>query len=296
MSSQYRFSALISVLLLVGSFIALAEQPTASIAVLSRKQAAALESTASTPEDHLRLSVYYQAQARKFDERVRYHQEMAEWYRQRPLPNDGKMPVPMQRHCKEWASRFAEQAERAAVLASFHEEKALGPGAVISSDQLTASGLRSSGFVATNESPRMIEATPAQTSLYRESMAASIRLYDRTRILTYVVSAKGQPLIDVRELRQSAMALFDAQLLFVESLTGPQRLATEPSLHDIEKARRDIENALARLEQGTTSPAGKSYFKSAKKIKQSLQRWHSDDQQIGVALGLSDGRAGNEAQ
>ena len=127
MSSQYRFSALISVLLLVGSSIALAEQPTASIAVLSRKQAAALESTASTSEDHRRLSVYYQAQARRFDERVRYHQEMAEMYRERPLSFDGKMPygADTQSHCKYWIWHFHGQAQRARDLAAQHEKQAV---------------------------------------------------------------------------------------------------------------------------------------------------------------------------
>jgi hypothetical protein len=288
MYSKHNSSALISVMLIIVGSVAVAEQPNAIIGmVLSKKQAAALESTATTPEDQLRLAIYYRAQERKFDDKVRYHQEMAEWYRLRPLPYDGKMGVPMQRHCKEWILHFAQQAERAAVLANVHEEKAFGSGGLNSFGYLKASGLRSSGFAALSTSPRVTEPTPAQTSLYRESIAASTDFYDHTRILAYVVSATGQPMIDARELRQSATALFDRQGQFFESLTAAQKTAIEPSLRDIEKARRDIEHALDQLEQRTTSPTDKSYFKSAKKIKQSLERWHSDEQQIGVALGLS---------
>ncbi len=288
MPSKNTLSALILVLLVLGASMAVADQPTSSVAaVLRKKQANKLELTASTPQDHLRLAVYYREQARKLDERVRYHEAMAEKYRQRPLPFDGKMPVPMQRHCKDWASRFVEQAERAAVLASFHEEKALGStpsaGAVRQTARL---GLRSSGFGTASSGGRRIQASREQSSLFHESMAASIRFYDRTKILTYIVSAKGQPLIDAPELRKSAAALFDAQQQFVESLTEPQKAAIDPHLRDIEKLRRDVEYGLDRLERRTVSPDSTSYFRAARKIKQSLERWHVEQQQIGLELGI----------
>ncbi len=289
MTSKDMLSGFISAVLAIGSSVALAEQPKVTAPIIGKKQAAALESTATTSEDHLRLAVFYRAQTRKLEERVRYHREMAEWYRQRPLPYDGKMAVPMRRHCKDWASRFAEQAERAAVLASFHEEKALGPGAVNPLEKSTGSGLLSTGFAAINTRVRLIEPTPKQTALYRKSVSISTRFYDRARILTYVVSAKGQAPVDIRELRESAAELFDTQQEFLQSLSEVQKVAVAPNLRDIDTARREIEKALIRLD-GTILPAKKSYFNSAKKIKQNLERWHNNEQQIGIALGL-DGQA-----
>ena len=125
MSINNQFLAL-SLLLILGSSAGMAEQTSNISVALSSKQARALETTAATPQEHLSLSVYYREQARKFDQKVRYHEEMAEIYRRNPLPFDGKMAVPMQRHCKDSITDFSKQEERATVLAAFHEEKAIG--------------------------------------------------------------------------------------------------------------------------------------------------------------------------
>lgn len=274
--------------LVIPASMAMAEEPASrGAAVLSKKQAATLELTASTPEDHLKLAAYYQAQARRFDQKVRYHQEMAEWYRERPLPYDGKMPIPMQRHCKEWASRFAEQAERVAVLAKLHEQRALGVTTSASAFEHPSQwGLRSIGFGAPNPAEKMIQVTATQGSLFLESVTAAMRFYERSKILSYFVSAKGQALIETVELRRSATALFDSHERFLQSLTEAQRAALGPRTRELKKLQRAIERALKELDRDAASPAGVPYFQAAKKIKHSLEKWHAEQRQIGVDLGI----------
>ncbi len=98
----------ILLLLSLGNLAGLAEQSASRpSALLTKKQAKALESTATT--QHLSLSAYYREEARKFEQKVRYHEEMGGMYRRSPLPSDGEMPVPMLTHCKYWASHFAER-------------------------------------------------------------------------------------------------------------------------------------------------------------------------------------------
>jgi hypothetical protein len=274
----------IFLLLLLGASVGIAEQSNAS-AVLTKKQAKALEATASTPQDHLNLSAYYRAEARKFEREVRYHEEMAEIYRKNPLPFDGKVAVPMQRHCKDWASYFAQKAERATVLATFHEQKAAGSNLTTNVfAQPSLWGLRSSGFNGTNISSVTTQATREQSSLFLDSVAASVRFYDLTRILTYFVSANGGPSIEMPKLKKSAAALFDTQQRFLQSLTEPQKTATDAHLRTIEKLRRDIENGLERLGNGRAFPAGGSYFKTAKKMKGSIESWYNEQQEIALQL------------
>jgi hypothetical protein len=200
-------------LLAIVTAVALGEQPNSSIAtVLSTKQARQLEHTAATPNDHLRLAIYYKQQMSKFDAKMRYHEEMAEMYRRTPLPFDGKMAVPMQRHCKEWAARFDEQAERASVMATLHEYKAKGQAADSTAlAHVSRVGLRNSGFGTTTAANRVVPANRDQTSLFEAWSAASARFYDRTKVLTYIVDAKGKPPVAIAELRTCAAGLFDAQ-------------------------------------------------------------------------------------
>src|SRR5215813_1033149 len=149
----------IFVLVLFENPAAVAEQSSGSSS-LSKHQAKVLEPIAATPEEHARLAAYYRAEARKFDDKVRYHEEMRETYRKNPLPFDGKTAVPMERHCKEWAWRFSSQAERASVLATFHEQKvfSLAPTSP-TSITLAQTGLRSTGFTGTSASTLNSEAT-----------------------------------------------------------------------------------------------------------------------------------------
>jgi len=288
MSAKNTLPALIVAFFVMGTSLAFGEQSASGVAtVASKKEAKQLELTASTPQDHLRLAVYYRAQAQKFDGMFRYHEDMGEMYRHTPLPFDGKMPISMQRHCMDWAGHYRDQAERAAVLASLHEEKALEHTSTTGALELPSlSGLRNSGFGRANSSERVIQASPEQSSLFRESVAASIRFYDGTKILTYVVSAKGQPLIETSELRKSAVTLFDTHQQFLQSLADPQKMAIDSHLHSMQKRRRNVEKGLSELE--TASPHGSSYFKAARKIKQSLESWHVEQQQIGLQLGIQN--------
>lgn len=62
-------------LLFLGSSAGMEGQaPNVSVA-LTTKQARALEATANTPQEHLRLSAYYREEARRFEQKVRYHEE-----------------------------------------------------------------------------------------------------------------------------------------------------------------------------------------------------------------------------
>ena len=88
---------------------------------LSHKQVKHLIATASTPQDHLVLAQYFRWEAGKMKETEQYHLEMAELYRVHPLPNDGKMPMHMQDHCKYFADKAREAANAADEMAGVHE-------------------------------------------------------------------------------------------------------------------------------------------------------------------------------
>lgn len=134
----------------------------------------------------------------------------------------------MQRHCKDWASRFSEEAVRATVWAQLHEAKALGNTVTPPSDDPHKSGF---AFHAMNAQPMSIRPTPAQISLYRQSIMASSEFSDQARMLSWMVSAKAQSLVDIRALRQSAAALFESEQELVQSLTAEQRETAKSELH-----------------------------------------------------------------
>lgn len=252
---------------------------------LTRKQAQALEATANTPDDHLKLANYYREQARKLDEKVRYNEEMAAMYRQHPFPLDGKMGVPMQRLCKDWASHFAAEEERAIVLAKFHAAKAFGSEAVANAfAQPVRFGLRTTA--STDKRGLRFQATAEQSSLFSNWTGRSSHFYDLTRINTYLLSAKGQPPIELSQLQNSAAALFEAQQRFLETLTGTQRVSLSSHLHAIEKLHHDIEKRLNRLATGTASPASTSYFNTVSGLKRDLEVWNVEQKEIANRLGI----------
>lgn len=80
---------------------------------------------AISPEEHLALATKYRRQAAKYEQRVKYHEEMAELYKQHPLPFDGKLPygMQMQNHCKYFAESYRRKAHRALEIARSHEEQ-----------------------------------------------------------------------------------------------------------------------------------------------------------------------------
>ena len=275
-------------LLLVLSFgplLVWADRAGAVSSALTKRQAQALEATANTPDDHLKLANYYREQARKLDEKVRYNEEMAAMYRQRAFPLDGKMGVPMQRLCKDWAEHFAAQEERVIALANFHAAKAGRAEAIANTlAQPDSFGLLRPGF--TDTEGLRIHATPEQSSLFSNSIGSSNHFYDLTRISSYVLNAKGQPPVELVQLQNSAAALFDAQQRFFETLTETQRLALRSQLGAIQKLRQDVETRLSCLAAGTTSPASAAYLKTVRGLKRDLEGWNVKQQQIANRLGI----------
>ena len=265
-----------------GALLVWADQRSGVSNAVTKKQAQALEATANTPDEHLKLANYYREQARKLDEKVRYNEEMAEMYRQRPF---GKIGVPMQRLCKDWASHFAAEEERAIVLAKFHAAKAFGSEAVANAfAQPVRFGLLTTA--STDKRGLRVQATPEQRSLFSDWTGSSSHFYDLTRINTYLLSAKGQPPIELSQLQNSAAALFDAQQRFLETLTGTQRVSLSSHLHAIEKLHHDIEKRLNRLATGTASPASTSYFNTVSGLKRDLEGWNVEQKEIANRLGI----------
>lgn len=251
---------------------------------LSLKQARSLELTADTPADHMRLATYYQEQVHRLAAKATYHEEMAQMYRERPLPFDGKLALPMQRHCKEWAARFDERAERAAVMAALEEYKAsshvVDPGALA---HLARVSLRNRGFVASTRAPA---AGRDQVSSYEPLQAASARFYNQTRVLTYVVNAHGMLPVAIPELQQSVAAVFETKDQFVTSLSQPQRESIKRHVSNLQILRRSIGEELNRLERQVAEPGNRSQFETAKKLKQTMERWHDEQQEIGYELDI----------
>jgi hypothetical protein len=258
------------------------ETPTS--APLTQQQAKALEARASTSEEHAHLAAYYRREERRLDDKARYHDEMREIYRKRPLPFDGKMAVPMERHCTEWAWHFRGQAERAAVLAAFHNLPAGSSNATYLSE-LGDRALRTTGFIPAELT---LQATPEQSSLFHDSVAASIRFYGMTRILTYIVNANHRPLVETSELRKAATILFNLQTQFVDRLSPRQRSAVDDHLIAVGKLRHKIEADLNRLEALQANPANKDCFKAANKLKGTLERWNVEQRAIALQLQIEN--------
>jgi len=288
MPVKSKYYLTIPVVLLVGAF-AWAGQGSGVSDVLTKKEARALEATANTPEEHMKLASYYREQARKLDEKVRYNEEMAEMYRRHPFPFAGKMSVPMQRRCNDWAARFAAEEERAMVLANLHAAKAFGSEAAANAfAQPDHFGALTTRLADRRELKTQV--TPEQGSLFSTWIGSSNHFYDLTRMGSYVVNAKGQPPVELLQLQKSAAALFDAEQRFLETLTGTQRVALRSHLHAIEKRHHDIEKRVNRLATGTTSPTSTSYFNTVSGLKSDLEGCNVEQQAIAGRLGFSDTR------
>ena len=289
MPIKTKYYSMIPVVLLFGTLFAWADQGSGDSDLLTKKEAKALEATANTPEEHMKLATYYREQTRKLDEKVRYSEEMAESYRQHSFPLDGKMAVPMWRRCEDWASEFAEEEKRAMELAKFHAAKAFGSEAAANAfAQPDHSGVLTTGSAHRREVKTQI--TPEQSSLFSIWIASSDHFYDLTRIGSDVLNAKRQLPVELVQLQKSAAALFDTEQRFLETLTGTQRMALRSQLHAIEKRHHDIEKRVNRLATGTTSPASASYFKTISGLKSDLEGCNVEQQAIASRLGFSDTR------
>ena len=119
---------------LVGALIvsvALASFSPASFAAekqttLSKKEFKVLLKTAKEPPEHRKIAEYYRQQAQRLIARAKYHQEMAEIYKNHPLSFEGKYPYGTVglSHCQRWAELDREQAKEAEELATLHENMA----------------------------------------------------------------------------------------------------------------------------------------------------------------------------
>lgn len=289
MPIKTKYYLMIPVVLLFGALFAWADQGSGVSDLLTKKEAKALEATANTPEEHMKLATYYREQARRLDEKVRYHRDRAEMYLRHSFPLDGKMGVPMWRRCDDWASQFAEEEQRSIVLAKFHAAKAFGSEAGANAFANAFAQPARRGLLTTASPDKRglrVQATPEQSSLFSNWTVNSSHFYDQTRISTYLLSAKGQPAVELSQLQNSAAALFDAQQRFLETLTETQRVSLSSHLHAIEKLHHDIEKRLNRLATGTASPASTSYFNTVNGLKRDLEGWKVEQQEIANRLGI----------
>jgi hypothetical protein len=255
-------------------------------APLSKKQAKQLELTASTPQDHMRLASYYRALAQKYEERAAYNEEMAGEYHEHPLPFAGKEGVATEAQRQQWAAHYQDQADRVIVLARLHEVKAQGSTVLLANLEPEHRGPQDAAFAPAASTRPAIYTSPGQSSRFHESMDASARFFDRTKLLTYVVNANGETLVGASELRQSAAVLFERQEQFFQSLTESQQQAIRPFRHDMDKLRHNIENEINRLDRSSAAPASSFYFKMVRGIKQNLESWHAQQLQIADRLGI----------
>jgi hypothetical protein len=126
MKSQSIRVAVLSMFLLASAvvFVSAAEKPGQP--KLTKKEVKALIVSAQTPEDHLKLAAYFQDEARQEESKAKYHDEMAELYRQHPLPYESKQPssLRMQNHCNYFADEAREAAGNANAMADAHEKVA----------------------------------------------------------------------------------------------------------------------------------------------------------------------------
>lgn len=90
---------------------------------LTSKEAKTLVLTAKTPADHMRLAGYFKAEADRFEAEAKEHEEMAEAYRNNPLPKNLQGPGTIS-HCEILVKSGREMAKAARELAAAHEQMA----------------------------------------------------------------------------------------------------------------------------------------------------------------------------
>ncbi len=75
--------------------------------------------TATTPEDHIKIAEFYEAQALKMEQKAKKHSDMASAYKSRSKPMPG-----MVKHCTELATESKEQADEYNKMAAEHRKMA----------------------------------------------------------------------------------------------------------------------------------------------------------------------------
>lgn len=95
---------------------------------IKKAELLSLIATASTPEQHARLARYYKAEAGRFSEQARDHQEQAEQYKKNPTTSNDKFVRGTVDHCDYIAESLRQSAAKAQELAQMHEKLAAAAG------------------------------------------------------------------------------------------------------------------------------------------------------------------------
>ena len=75
--------------------------------------------TAESPEDHIKIAEYYEAQAAQMEKRSKMHETMGKTYEKRSKPMSG-----MAIHCSKLSQESNESAEQYRAMAKEHEKMA----------------------------------------------------------------------------------------------------------------------------------------------------------------------------
>jgi hypothetical protein len=86
---------------------------------LTKKEVKALIVSAKTPEDHMKLAMYFRGEAKEQQAKAKYHDEMAELYKNNAAPK-----TEMAKHCKYFAEESRKAAGAANSMADEHEKMA----------------------------------------------------------------------------------------------------------------------------------------------------------------------------
>ena len=126
MKSQSIRVAVLSMFLLASAAVFVSAAEKTGQPQLTKREVKALIVNAQTPEDHMKLAAYFRDEARQEESKAKYHDEMAELYRQHPLPYESKQPssLRMQNHCKHFADEARKGAANANAMAEEHEKVA----------------------------------------------------------------------------------------------------------------------------------------------------------------------------
>jgi hypothetical protein len=94
--------------------------------ILTAKEAKALLVTATTPKDHLKLSLYFNQEASRLEADAKEHDTMIQAYRKWPNPRASKAPggVGTIEHCEFFAKSARDMAKAYRLMAAAHEEMA----------------------------------------------------------------------------------------------------------------------------------------------------------------------------
>jgi hypothetical protein len=102
--------------------------PALQPSYLTKKQVMLLIQTAKTPEDHLKLSRYYDQDAAAALVQSKKHEQMAEAYKKNPMNTGTKFFTATIGHCEYLAQSYREAAEKMKAMAAEHRAMAENSG------------------------------------------------------------------------------------------------------------------------------------------------------------------------